>query len=287
MPLAELEKTFRAELAKRFERYEAQYLPTQTLKPTPANTIKTAKTPREQVRSGLGALAAGDLDTARKALEKARAFPKPSISDQADTLFLAGEIALARRDADAAVAAFEGLLDVGPPRHDGYDVRVRLGLAELHRKRPDAAAEHLRRAAAFDPIRVEPHALLAELYGSQQRKDDRLAALEAAVRLDPQSDTVAKELVFGVAKAGRSTRVLELAPIAIFIDPADPDLHAALGRALAATGKTAAAAAALERALVFRPRDPIALHLTLATLYDRLGNPGKAAAHRSSARNRD
>ena len=41
--------------------------------------------------------------------------PQPSPDDQADTLFLAGEIALARRDADAAVAAFEGLLDVGPP----------------------------------------------------------------------------------------------------------------------------------------------------------------------------
>ena len=51
------------------------------------------------------------------------------------------------------------------------------------------------------------------------------------------------------------TAVVELAPIAIFIDPADADLHAALGRALAATGKSAAAAVAFEHALYIEPRE--------------------------------
>ena len=130
--------------------------------------------------------------------------------------------------------------------------------------------------------RVEPHALLAELYKSQQRTADRLAALAAALRLDPQTDRVAKEVVLGEAKAGRSARVAELAPIAIFIDPANADLHAALGRALAATGKTAAGAAALERALLFGPQSPALLHLELAALYDTLGDRKRAAAHRAA-----
>ena len=142
----------------------------------------------EDARRGVTALAAGDLAGAKRALEAARAVSHPSLDDQADTLFLAGELALARRDAETAVAAFEGLLDVGPPSHDGYDVRVRLGLAEVHRGRLAAAEDHLRRAAAFDPTRVEPHALLAELYGTEQRADDQLAELEAAFRLDPQTD---------------------------------------------------------------------------------------------------
>ena len=148
--------------------------------------------------------------------------PQPSADDQADALFLAGEIALARRDADAAVAAFEGLLDVGPPPRDGYDVRVRLGLAEIHRKRPAAAEAHLRRAVELDPSRVEPHALLAEHV--QEPAAHRRPAGRAGggdLRLDPQTDRVAKEVVLGDAKAGRSARVAELAPIAIFIDPGE------------------------------------------------------------------
>jgi tetratricopeptide (TPR) repeat protein len=235
------------------------------------------------VARGLGALGRTDLEDARKALERARAVVQPSPDDQADILFLAGEIALARRDADAAVAAFEGLLDTGAPPRDGYDVRVRLALAEIHRKHADAAEAHLRRAVALDPTRVEPHAMLGELYESQKRTPDRLAELAAALLLDPQTDRIAKEAVLGEAKAGRASRVTELAPIAIFIDPASADLHAALGRALAATGKAASGAAALERALVLGAPSPALLHLELATLYETLGDRNRAAVHRAAA----
>jgi cellulose synthase operon protein C len=289
-----LEKEFRAELAQRFARYDKQYFAKSAAanldradrpeKPGKPGKLVKPTTAGEWAATGLGALRAGDIESARKALDKARAVPQPPAEDQADTLFLAGEIALARRDADAAVAAFEGLLDVAGTPHDGYDVRVRLGLAEVRRKRLAAAEAHLRRAVDFDPTRVEPHVLLAELYKDQQRTTDRLGALAAALRLEPQNDAVAKQVVLGDAAAGRPARVVELAPIAIFIDPADPDLHAALGRALAATGKTAAGAAALERALIFGPKQPGLLHGELAALYDRLGDRGKAAAHRAASR---
>ena len=275
-----LEREFRAELARRFARYEKQYLPPQPVRVGPA----AAKAPsaRDWAARGLGALRVGDLAEAKKALERARAVPQPPPEEQADTLFLAGEIALANRDADAAVAAFEGLL-LGPPAQEGYEVRVRLGLAEIHRKKSAAAEAHLRRAIELDPSRLEPHALLAELYKSQQRTPERLVELAAAVRLDPQTDRVAKGVVLGEAKAGKPARVVELAPIAIFIDPAAPDLHAAFGRALTATGKAAAGAAALERALVFGGAAPALLHLELATVYDSLGDRNGAAAHRAAA----
>jgi len=280
-----LEREFRAELARRFVRFDKQYLPPQAIRPAavPAGPAGKVGATRDWVARGLGALRVGDVDEARKALERARALPQPSADEQADALFLAGEIALGRRDADAAVAAFEGLLDTGAPPRDGYEVRVRLALAEIHRKRPAAAEAHLRRAVELDPMRVEPHALLAELYKNQSRVPDRVAELVAALRLDPQTDRVAKEAVLGEAKAGRPARVTELAPIAIFIDPADADLHAALGRALTATGKTAAGAAALERALVFGAQSPALLHLELATLYDTIGDRKRAAAHRAAA----
>jgi len=278
-----LERAFRAELEARFARYDKQYLPPQPARDGGAAPAGKPASAREWVARGLGALRAGDAALAGKALERARAVPRPSADDEADTLFLAGELALARRDADAAVAAFEGLLASGPPPRDGYDVRVRLGLAEIHRKRAAAAEAHLRRAVELDPSRVEPHALLAELYQDQSRPAERLAELAAALRLDPQTDRIAKEAVLGEAKAGRAARVVDLAPIAIFIDPANADLHAALGRALAATGKAAAGAAALERALLFGAPAPALLHLELAAVYDRLGDRGRAASHRSAA----
>jgi len=282
-----LEREFRAELARRFVRFDKQYLPPQAIRPAtataPAPTTTKSGGGRDWVGRGLGALRTGDVDEARKALERARALSQPSPDEQADALFLAGEIALARRDADAAVAAFEGLLDTGAPPRDGYEIRVRLALAEIHRKHPAVAEAHLRRAIELDPARVEPHALLAELYKNQSRVQDRVAELAAAVRLDPQADRIAKEAVLGEAKAGRSARVTELGPLAIFIDPANADLHAALGRALAATGKAAAGAASLERALLFGPQSPALLHLELATLYDTLGDRKRAAAHRTAA----
>jgi hypothetical protein len=130
-----LEQEFRAELARRFARYDTQYLPPRPVRPTAAlpSTAKAAPT-RNWPARGLGALRAGELDEAKRSLDRARALPQAAPDEQADTLFLAGEIALAQRDADAAVAAFEGLLVTGAAPRDGYEVRVRLGLAEIHRK---------------------------------------------------------------------------------------------------------------------------------------------------------
>ncbi len=275
-PAAELDRAFREDLGRRLEAYATQYLPTEWLGP--------CVRPDADAASGITAMAHGDLDGARKALDRARSRPHPSADEQAAGLFLAGEIALARRDAEGAVAALQALLgDASAPPHDGYDVQVRLALAELHRRNRAQAEAHLRRALKFDPNRVEPHALLAELLGDEQRVDDQLTELAAALRLDPHNDHVAKEVVFAEARRGHTARVLELGPIATFIDPASPDLYATLGRALAASGKRADAAAAFERALVFQAADPVALHLQLAALYDGLGERARAAAHRAAA----
>jgi hypothetical protein len=280
-----LDDAFRAELARRWARYDAQYLPSQTLVlPRAAAARAAAAAPGDalaQARLGLSALAVGDRPAARAALARARALRPAADAAQAATFFLAGELALGAQDPEAAAAAFTGVLALGPA-FDGYDVRVRLALAELHRNDLPATEAHLRRAIAFDDTRVEPHALLAELYAQHGREADRATELEAALALEPQNATRAKELVLASARAGRSARVLAAAPIAIFIDPADADVHAALARALAATGQAALATRAYERALLFHPADAAPLHGALADLYTRLGEPTRAAAHRAA-----
>jgi len=285
MSAADLENAFRAELARRWARYDAQYLPSQTLmRPRDEASHEAAASPRDasaQARLGLAALRAGDRPAARALLARARALHPTKSVDQAATDFLAGELALGAQDAAAAAAAFGGLLALGPA-FDGYDVRVRLALAELHRNDLAATEADLRRAVAFDDTRVEPHALLAELYAQHGRESDRAGELEAALALEPQNALRAKELVLMSARAGRIARVLATAPIAIFIDPADADVHAALARAYAATGQLALAARSFERALLFHPADPAAIHRALADLYSRVGDPPRAAAHRAA-----
>jgi cellulose synthase operon protein C len=275
----ELERQFRDDMRHRLARYDGQFLPTQTLVSAGETPDRRSAPALADVETGLSALASGDRKGAETALERAQgaASKDASVQAKAAILFLTGELALASREAEPAIAAFEQVLAL--PDHDGYDVRVRLALAEIHRKNPAAAEQHLRRAIALDPTRVEPHALLVELYTDEHREADKLAEMDAALALEPQSAKLAKELVLGLGRAQRPGRVADIAPIAIFIDPADPDLHAALGRALAATGKTAAAAAAFEEALLFHGADDAEIHRTLAGLYRTLGDAKKAAAH--------
>ena len=281
---------FRAELAQRFARFDKQYLA-----PQPARA--TAGTGGRPSRRANAARMGGDAASARCAPAISRGAPRRSTRRAVAAAAVArrpGRHAVpGRRDRARAprrrraVAAFEGLLDVRTPAHDGYDVRVRLAW-----RRCAASASPPRRPTcgarwSFDPMRVEPHALLAELYKDQQRSGRSAgraggrAAPGAAERRRREAGRPRRRARPGDRRASRSS-----APIAIFIDPADPDLHAALGRALAATGKTAAGAAALERALIFGAKQPALLHLELAALYDRLGDrrQGRRAPRRRRRR---
>ena len=278
-----LEREFRAELTRRFARYDKQYLP-----PQPARAAAAAVTAQGRERPRLGrarprGAAHRRTSTRRRRRSNGRA---PCRSRRPTTR----PTRCSSRERSRSRAAMPR-----PPWRRSRacwtsDSRpatgTRCACASGWRRFIASAPRPPRRTCAGPSSsirsRVEPHALLAEMYKSQQRTADRLAELAAAIRLDPQTDRVAKEVVLGEAKAGRSARVAELAPIAIFIDPANADLHAALGRALAATGKTAAGAAALERALLFGPQSPALLHLELATLYDTLGDRKRAAGHRAA-----
>src|SRR5207248_1613918 len=133
------------------------------------------------------------------------------------------------------------------------------------------------RAIAFAPTEVEPRMLLVGLLDRLGRAPDRQREEEAVLRLEPQNAGLAKRVVLDAATAGRPGAVVELAPIAAFIDPADADIHAALGRALAATGRDRQAREAFERALRLDPVNPAGLHRALAEVLDRLGESSQAA----------
>ncbi len=164
-----------------------------------------------------------------------------------------------------------------------YEQARKAGLEAVRAGDKSAALKQLRAAVAAAPSSIEAKVLLAEHLAAMGDDEAQLALETEILRLEPQSLTLAKRVVLGHARAGRVDQTAELAKAALFIDPDDPDLYAAQGRALAAQGKNKEAAAALERALQFGIADPAAIHRALAASYEKLGDTRRAAAHRAKA----
>ena len=200
-----LEREFRAELGRRFARFDKQYLPPQ---PARAGSVRHRARGRRAPATGppAGSARCAPAISARRPgrwSARARSRNRRPTSRRTRCSWPARSPSpVATRMPPWQRSKACSMSD--RRRATATTCACASALAEIHRKRPAAAEAHLRRAVDFDPARVEPHALLAELYKSQQRTADRLAALTAAIRLDPQTDRVAKEVVLGEAKAGQS-----------------------------------------------------------------------------------
>jgi cellulose synthase operon protein C len=280
LPLPALEAAFRQELGERLAPLTAQFLPALAARPAPARgPTAEPRTAAALAEAGLRSLATGDDRGAAAALARARA--RPGGASDPQVLFLDASLALKQ---DRAADARHTLQALAARGLAGYDVELRLALASLRLGDGEAALTHLRAAATLAPGSVEAKALLAEHLRALARDEDELLAVETDImRLEPQTASLAKRVALGQARAGRVGLASEMATAALFIDPDDPDLHAALGRALYTQGKTQEATRALEHALLFGPADPRPIHRALADSYDKLGERRKAAHHRNRA----
>jgi cellulose synthase operon protein C len=287
--LAALEKGFRDDLTAKLAVFKDQFLPAHTARfarraalDAPAPKTKAETTPRALAETGLAQLYDGETRAARATLAKALLLHGGR--EEPTTSFLAAELALAGGEVTSAGDELEALLTRG---RDGYDVRVRLALVAVKANDHARAEAHLRKALAFAPTEVEPRLLLVELLERHGRTADRQHEEEALLRIEPQSAALAKRVVLEAAAGGRPAAVAALAPIATFIDPSDADIHAALGRALAASGKPREAKPAFERALRFDSPNPAGVHRALADVLDKLGETQLAARHRQMAASPD
>ncbi|MBN9517507.1 tetratricopeptide repeat protein [bacterium] len=151
-----------------------------------------------------------------------------------------------------------------------------LGIAHIHRRDERAAAGWLRRAAALDPTDAWIQTRLGGTLVNTDRVDEGLAALDAAVRLDPRLPTA--HLFRGVAlgQKGDAAGAAAAYRRAAELDPTLPRVHYNLGTTLLTAGDPAAAVAPLREATRRYATDPEAwtnLGLALA----RTGRPGDAA----------
>jgi tetratricopeptide (TPR) repeat protein len=279
-PLAALERGFREQLATRSGSFRDQFLPAHEARASRRTERPAGSPPRALALDGLGALYDGDGRAARSLL--ARALTAKGGREEPVASFLAAELALSAGETTTAGDELRALVAAG---HDGFDVQLRLALVAARGDDQAATEEHLRKAIAHAPTEVEPRLLLVGVLERQgaARQADRQREEEALLLVEPQSAALAKRVVYGAATAGRAGTVAELGPIATFIDPADADLQATVGRAFAATGRAREARQAFERALRLGPPDAAAVHRALAEQLERLGETTEAAAHRREA----
>jgi predicted Zn-dependent protease len=279
MPEAELDEAVRKHLGERLGSLTRQFLPATAARYGEAGVVaETGSSAARLAEVGLRSLAGGDRAGAQTALARARA--RAGVEAQPLVDFLEADLALESDDADRARRELLALKRRGL---QGYDIEIRLGLAAVRLRDAETALSHFRSATELAPGSVEAKTLLAEQLHSMGKEDERLTVETELLRLEPQTAALAKRVVLGHARAGRVGLAAELGRMALYIDPDDPDLHAALGRALAAQDKPMLAARALEQALLFGPSDARPLHRALADLYEKLGDARKAAFYRRLA----
>jgi Flp pilus assembly protein TadD len=174
---------------------------------------------------------------------------KPSDGQAREQILASAEIALQRKDREAAKALYRGLIEVGG---DGYDARYGLGRIAIAAGDAALAKVELELAAKYDPDRAEPHLALAELYDKKQPEDE-LRELEAAARLDVMNGAVPLRLVERYERLRRWPQLLEAGQRALDIAPFDAQLRGRIARAYAELGRAKEARAQLTLAHACRP----------------------------------
>lgn len=270
---------FDAHLRERYAGFAKQRFPLRVETPDRPDAERRAlardATRADRARAGLAAFRDGDVDAAARWLGRVR----DGAGDDPLVSWLGGLVANKRGDFAEALRLLRPLVTT----LDGYELRMQLGLAESLGGGLGEAETHFRAAAVFAPDEVEPWALLSEIYDRTKDPRKRLHARLQAFRREPQDGRLGKEVLKDAVTMGVNDVAIQVGPGVVFVDPSDPEVFEAQGRALLAVGRPSDAATAYEHALTLGHRAPASLHRVLASLYERMGQAAKARAHNALA----
>jgi tetratricopeptide (TPR) repeat protein len=246
--LARFDVAFHAWLAAQLRGYEGQLL----LRPTDYSDVEALeaahqvnpKEPRTRALLALAKLQAGQIEEAQKLLEDRK-------TPSAEVMYAAVRVFLATKHLDEARAGLQIL------RATARGVEVELLAARVAKASNDVdgAWTALVAAAAADPDRAEPWALMAELASGKPTPKAcgadpvvcKITALTKATELEIMDGGLGKQL-FALLAAGKNERALEAGRRALDIAPFDGALRLQLATLLAERGDKAAARAELARA---------------------------------------
>jgi predicted Zn-dependent protease len=252
LDVAAFDRAFQDDLRQRLKPYEGTFFVRNSdFSDIDALKEQIAAHPDDGRAKGLYALALAKAhrgEEAQKIVDEAQ----KNAAIPAKELLLAGaEVLLLHKDRSGAKKLLEALLAEGG---DGYDARLLLGQIAVAENNVPEAELQLGRAKQFDAEQAQPYVELAKLY-LKTREDDALRELEAAARLEVMDGAVPKKLVEMHAAKGHWQKVIELAPLALYIEPYDAALHLRWARALVELGRGKEAVAELAAVDECEPTD--------------------------------
>jgi cellulose synthase operon protein C len=280
--VAELDAEFRRYLEQRLAPYARTFkLPTRGLDNLTKLEVAVDAAPKDalaQARLALGHYYAGDPANAEAATRKALALD----AKQPIARYIQAELALGNGDAATAKKVLTAMVADGI---DSFDIRSRLAQIAQGEGKVDEVERQLCAAKRLDPERSYPYQALAQLYKRAGRTAEALAELEGFVFLEQMDLAPLKELIGEHAKLGAWAKVRTFGEMALYINPADPDVLLALGRAYLQVGQAERSLFTFDSALLVRPelRRPALAHLGRARALAALGRGGDAKAALTAA----
>jgi cellulose synthase operon protein C len=275
--IAQLDADFRTYLALRLAAYAGTFkLPTRGFDDVTKLEIAADAAPRDgaaRARVALGYYYGGEAEKATAAATAAVALdPKQPIAR-----YILAEVALHGNDRPRARQLYEGLAADG---HDSYDLRARLAQLARDDGKPAEAEAQLCAAKKLDPERSQPYQELAQMYDKAGNLAKALVELEHFAFLEQMDAAPLKKLVVEYGKLGNWAKVRTYGEMATYINPADPDILAGLGRAYLELRQPDRALYTYDTMLLTQPppRRPALVHLGRAKALVALGKKPDARA---------
>jgi len=198
--------------------------------------------------------------------------PNPAVA------FDRAQMLLRKQEFTPAAALIEGALETN---HNDVQLTLALGVARYGQRRFDDAIALFLKVIQLDPDVDQPYDFLGRMLDQAgPRLADVVKADEAWAAQNPQSGKAQLELAKSLLLLhSDDPRPESLLRRSIVLDPSSWQAHYQLGASLADRHQFEEAAAELNEAIKLDPKQPTP-HYRLARVYDRLGQPDKAAAER-------
>jgi tetratricopeptide (TPR) repeat protein len=215
----------------------AQQTPPTSGKPSPAANPDSPFAPAASL------LSQGSLDEAKKeTLAQLQLYPSSS-----EGYKLLGIIYSTQKDFPSALEAFQRVLALEP---NSAGARVNLGNVYIAQEKPELAEKEFRKALAIESANHDANFNLALLLMAKGKAAEAIPHFQA---VRPQDIPTRLNLVRAYLRAGRTAEGLKLAKDVSAQNPADVNLHIALGVLLATEKQLSTAQLELEKANALQP----------------------------------
>ena len=159
---------------------------------------------------------------------------------------------------------------------------TKLGSWLMRKQDFNKAVSALRKAVKMDPDSTATRFMLGKSLLATQDYAAAIPELENLISKIPNAIDAHSFLELAYAQTNRLPEAIRECKIVLAYDPEDAGSYMILGQSLARLGDPESGVAALKRATVLQPDNPMA-HLWLAEIYDQIGKKSDASRERAEA----